>query len=51
MAEFEQVLSEKEEELEGLRQKLPQELTQGGGSHPGSVASSRDEQVVLITRC
>ena len=43
MAEFEQVLSEKEEELKGLRQKLPRELTQGGGSRPGSVASSRDE--------
>ena len=43
MAEFEQVLSEKEEELEGLRQKLPQELAQGGGSRPGSVASSWDE--------
>ena len=42
MAEFEQVLSEKEE-LEGLRQKLPQGLTLGGGSRPRSLASSRDK--------
>ena len=43
MAEFQQVLSGKEEELKGLRQKLPQGLTHGGGSRPGSVALSRDE--------
>ena len=30
MAEFDQALAEKEEELESLRQKLPQELTHGG---------------------